>query len=103
MLLCKGTNSESRLLVRKVCLFADPHTKARRSATFLPEVAAGEAWSCSETLEHLIAKSGYHGCYEDVLPILEVTIRQKHANLINSVHCSIGFSTAAKVCTCQSR
>ena len=52
---------------------ADPVTRVRRSATFLPEVAASEDWSHSETMEHLIAKSGHLGRYEDVLTILEVS------------------------------
>ena len=39
--------------------FVDPVTRRRHSATFLPEVATQQSWNRRETLEHLIAKSGY--------------------------------------------
>jgi AMMECR1 domain-containing protein len=38
--------------------FVDPATSTRRSATFLPEVAAHEGWDRRVTLEHLVRKSG---------------------------------------------
>ena len=38
--------------------FKDPLTYTRRSATFLPEVAAHEKWDKKQTLEHLIRKAG---------------------------------------------
>ena len=38
--------------------FKDPHTSTRRSATFLPEVAAHEKWDKPQTLEHLVRKAG---------------------------------------------
>lgn len=38
--------------------FFDPMTGQRRSATFLPEVPAHEVWDKSQTLEHLVRKSG---------------------------------------------
>ena len=38
--------------------FKDPHSRVRRSATFLPEIASHEGWDKEETLEHLIRKSG---------------------------------------------
>jgi len=38
--------------------FTDPTTSVRRSATFLPEVAAHEKWDKAQTLEHLTRKAG---------------------------------------------
>ena len=38
--------------------FADPGTGVRRSATFLPEIAAAEGWSRAEALEALVRKAG---------------------------------------------
>lgn len=39
--------------------FVDPGTGGRRTATFLPEVAAHEGWDKQQTLDHLILKAGY--------------------------------------------
>jgi AMME syndrome candidate gene 1 protein len=36
--------------------FTDPHDGARRSATFLPEVAEQQGWARGETIEHLVKK-----------------------------------------------
>ena len=52
---------------------ADPDSRIRRSATFLPEVAHSEGWGISETLEHLIHKAGYNGRAEEVLSELEAS------------------------------
>lgn len=41
--------------------FLDPHSGARRTATFLPEVAAHEGWDRQQTLDHLIRKAGHSG------------------------------------------
>lgn len=41
--------------------FLEPHSGARRTATFLPEVAAHEGWTKQQTLDHLIRKAGYVG------------------------------------------
>ncbi|KAI7841020.1 hypothetical protein COHA_005248 [Chlorella ohadii] len=41
--------------------FLDPATGGRRTATFLPEVAAHEGWDKQQTLDHLIRKAGYAG------------------------------------------
>jgi uncharacterized protein (TIGR00296 family) len=49
--------------------FTDPDN-CRRSATYLPEVAAQEGWTKHETVDSLIRKSGYNG------PITE-SIRRK--------------------------
>ncbi|CAM6087633.1 unnamed protein product [Calypogeia fissa] len=49
--------------------FTDPDN-VRRSATYLPEVAAQEGWTKHETVDSLIRKSGYSG------PITE-SIRRK--------------------------
>lgn len=59
--------------------FREPGSRARRSATFLPEVASHEGWSVSETLEHLIRKAGYQGNATDVLSGIEVTKYQSSA------------------------
>jgi hypothetical protein len=40
---------------------ADPEARCQRSATFLPEVARHERWSCEETMDALIAKAGFAG------------------------------------------
>lgn len=47
--------------------FTDPATGARRTATFLPEVALHQRWSQLETLEQLVRKGGYAGDPADVL------------------------------------
>ncbi|KAL8090224.1 uncharacterized protein At2g38710 [Apium graveolens] len=41
--------------------FTDPDYKTRRSATYLPEVAAHEGWTTLEAIDSLIRKSGYNG------------------------------------------
>ncbi|PRW61176.1 hypothetical protein C2E21_0267 [Chlorella sorokiniana] len=41
--------------------FVDPVTGGRRTATFLPEVAAHEGWDKQQTLDHLIRKAGHTG------------------------------------------
>lgn len=41
--------------------FADPVTGVRRTATFLPEVAAHQGWDRRQALDNLIQKSGYGG------------------------------------------
>ena len=55
------------LLVALSCLscfhamWPDPVARCQRSATFLPEVAKHERWSCQDTIDALIAKAGYVG------------------------------------------
>lgn len=41
--------------------FTDPILKCRRSATFLPEVAADQRWTKQQCLDSLIRKAGYDG------------------------------------------
>lgn len=41
--------------------FIDPDLNCRRSATFLPEVAAEQGWTQEETIDALISKAGYAG------------------------------------------
>ncbi|EYU33334.1 hypothetical protein ABFS82_03G017100 [Erythranthe guttata] len=41
--------------------FADPDYNTRRSATYLPEVAAHEGWTVIEAIDSLIRKAGYSG------------------------------------------
>ncbi|XP_052170860.1 uncharacterized protein At2g38710-like isoform X1 [Diospyros lotus] len=41
--------------------FTDPDYGTRRNATYLPEVAAHEGWTKTETMDSLIRKAGYHG------------------------------------------
>ena len=54
--------------------FADPATGARRSATYLPEIAAREGWSRRYTVESLLRKAGYDGAVSDrLLASLQVT------------------------------
>lgn len=47
--------------------FNDPDYGSRRSATYLPEVAAHEGWSKAEAIDSLIRKSGYNGTITDRL------------------------------------
>ncbi|KAJ6727444.1 AMMECR1-like protein [Salix purpurea] len=39
--------------------FTDPNNNARRSATYLPEVAAHEGWTREEAIDSLMRKAGY--------------------------------------------
>ncbi|XP_052185046.1 uncharacterized protein At2g38710 isoform X2 [Diospyros lotus] len=41
--------------------FNDPDYNTRRSATYLPEVAAHEGWTKTEAIDSLIRKAGYNG------------------------------------------
>eukprot|EP00879_Flechtneria_rotunda_P003303 GHRR01003528.1.p1 GENE.GHRR01003528.1~~GHRR01003528.1.p1 ORF type:complete len:240 (+),score=53.04 GHRR01003528.1:142-861(+) len=41
--------------------FTDPALHCKRTATFLPEVAADQGWSQRQCIESLIRKAGYHG------------------------------------------
>lgn len=40
--------------------FPDPVTRARRTATFLPEVAGEQGWTKEQTIQQLIRKAGCH-------------------------------------------
>ncbi|KAL3645295.1 hypothetical protein CASFOL_010475 [Castilleja foliolosa] len=41
--------------------FTDPDYNTRRSATYLPEVAAHEGWTTIEAIDSLVRKAGYRG------------------------------------------
>ncbi|KAF2294869.1 hypothetical protein GH714_025286 [Hevea brasiliensis] len=41
--------------------FIDPNNNIRRSATYLPEVAAHEGWTKVEAIDSLMRKAGYSG------------------------------------------
>ncbi|KAF6171934.1 hypothetical protein GIB67_011831 [Kingdonia uniflora] len=41
--------------------FTDPDCNAKRSATYLPEVAAHEGWTKIEAIDSLMRKAGYNG------------------------------------------
>lgn len=41
--------------------FTDPDYNTRRSATYLPEVAAHEGWTRIEAIDSLVRKAGYNG------------------------------------------
>ncbi|KAG4909655.1 hypothetical protein AAZX31_20G065400 [Glycine max] len=47
--------------------FSDPVYNTRRSATYLPEVAANEGWTKTEAIDSLIRKAGYNGPITDEL------------------------------------
>ncbi|XP_022956210.1 uncharacterized protein At2g38710-like isoform X2 [Cucurbita moschata] len=47
--------------------FNDPDYNTRRSATYLPEVAAHEGWSKIEAIDSLIRKAGYNGAITESL------------------------------------
>ncbi|CAN1268422.1 Uncharacterized protein At2g38710 [Linum perenne] len=47
--------------------FTDPNSNTRRSATYLPEVAAHEGWTTLEAIESLMRKAGYNGMITESL------------------------------------
>ncbi|KAJ8499725.1 hypothetical protein OPV22_010277 [Ensete ventricosum] len=47
--------------------FTDPDYNTRRSATYLPEVAAHEGWTKAETIDSLMRKAGYNGAISESL------------------------------------
>ncbi|KAK4279502.1 hypothetical protein QN277_011276 [Acacia crassicarpa] len=47
--------------------FIDPDHNTRRSATYLPEVAAHEGWTKTEAIDSLIRKAGYNGLITESL------------------------------------
>ncbi|CAA2970638.1 AMMECR1 [Olea europaea subsp. europaea] len=47
--------------------FTDPDYNTRRSATYLPEVAAHEGWTKIEAIDSLIRKAGYNGTINESL------------------------------------
>ncbi|KAF0930670.1 hypothetical protein E2562_034199 [Oryza meyeriana var. granulata] len=47
--------------------FTDPDYNMRRSATYLPEVAAHEGWTHLETIDSLMRKAGYNGTITESL------------------------------------
>ncbi|CAL1412652.1 unnamed protein product [Linum trigynum] len=47
--------------------FTDPNNQIRRSATYLPEVAAHEGWAKLEAIESLMRKAGYNGVITESL------------------------------------
>ncbi|KAK9122806.1 hypothetical protein Sjap_012408 [Stephania japonica] len=47
--------------------FTDPDYNVRRSATYLPEVAAHESWTKIETIDSLMRKAGYNGTITESL------------------------------------
>ena len=70
--------------------FSDPHTSTRRSATFLPEVAAHERWDKRQTLEHLVKKSGCGAGAGAVLAVLKLTRYQ-------SATCTLTYDEYLKI------
>ncbi|GAB4836271.1 hypothetical protein Ancab_001186 [Ancistrocladus abbreviatus] len=47
--------------------FTDPDINVRRSATYLPEVAAHEGWTKTEAIDSLMRKAGYNGIITESL------------------------------------
>ncbi|XP_008244889.1 PREDICTED: uncharacterized protein At2g38710 [Prunus mume] len=47
--------------------FTDPEYSTRRSATYLPEIAAHEAWTKIEAIDSLMRKAGYNGTITESL------------------------------------
>ncbi|KAK4793038.1 hypothetical protein SAY86_023473 [Trapa natans] len=47
--------------------FSDPDYNSRRSATYLPEVAANEGWTKVEAIDSLMRKAGYNGTITESL------------------------------------
>lgn len=70
--------------------FIDPHSRYRRSATFLPEVAAHENWDKKQTMQHLIHKSGCTtGATTSILNAIKLTRYQ-------STTCSLTYDEYMK-------
>ena len=65
--------------------------RCQRSATFLPEVARHERWSAEETIDALIAKSGYAGAASaDLRTALSITRYQSSAAALSyDEYCAI--------------
>ncbi|KAJ3681726.1 hypothetical protein LUZ60_014299 [Juncus effusus] len=64
--------------------FTDPDYNTRRSATYLPEVAAHEGWSKVETIDSLMRKAGYNGVInESIRKKLHVT---KYQSTLYTMH-----------------
>ncbi|XP_077241296.1 uncharacterized protein At2g38710-like [Tasmannia lanceolata] len=47
--------------------FSDPDYNIRHTATYLPEVAAHEGWTKTETIDSLMRKAGYNGAITESL------------------------------------
>ncbi|KAJ7970592.1 AMMECR1 family [Quillaja saponaria] len=47
--------------------FTDPDYNTRRSATYLPDVAANEGWTKIEAIDSLMRKAGYNGVITEAL------------------------------------
>jgi len=47
--------------------FTDPDSNTRRSATYLPDVAANEGWTVIEAIDSLMRKAGYNGTITEAL------------------------------------
>ncbi|GLT57038.1 hypothetical protein SLA2020_300410 [Shorea laevis] len=47
--------------------FTDPDYNTRRSATYLPEIAAHEGWTKVEAIDSLMRKAGYNGAITELL------------------------------------
>ncbi|CAL9044658.1 uncharacterized protein At2g38710 [Musa acuminata AAA Group] len=47
--------------------FTDPDYNTRRSATYLPEVAAHEGWTKTEAIDSLMRKAGFNGVISESL------------------------------------
>ncbi|KAL2925554.1 hypothetical protein RDABS01_028541 [Bienertia sinuspersici] len=60
--------------------FTDPDYNTRRSATYLPEIAANEGWTQLEAIDSLMRKSGYNGAItESVRKRIQLTRYQSTA------------------------
>ncbi|KAH9566094.1 hypothetical protein CY35_04G112100 [Sphagnum magellanicum] len=68
--------------------FTDPES-VRRSATYLPEVAAQEGWTKVETVDSLVRKAGYMG------PLTESMRRKFRITRYQSSLCTMHYSEYA--------
>ena len=80
-------------------MHADPIARCQRSATFLPEVAKHERWSCQDTIDALIAKAGFVGSVTDQLrESLVITRYQSTAcSLSYDEYCSLRQPSAGHI------
>ena len=79
-----------------IIVFTDPYTAARRTATFLPEVAAHENWSKQYTIDALIRKAGFSGSVSSALR-LSLTVTRYQSTAYTMSHNEYIIQTTAPI------
>jgi AMME syndrome candidate gene 1 protein len=70
--------------------FADPITGAKRTSTFLPEVAASESWDRGQTIDRLMRKAGCTAAGPELRARVKVTRYQ-------STTCALSYQEYARL------